>query len=99
MNLQDKEGWTLLHLVSAHGHLNIARLLVDRGADMNAKVQDLWTPLHLASHNGRLEVVQLLERGASVDEQMGGCISVALMDCNDEITELFSKHGVHGEQQ
>jgi len=72
MKLRDKEGWTPLHLVSAHGHLNIAHLLVDCSADMNAKEQDLWTPLHLASQNGRLEVVRLLEQGASVDEQMGG---------------------------
>jgi len=59
-------------VASVHGHLNIARLLADRGADMNVKEQDLWTPLHLASRNGRLEVVRLLEQGTGVDEQIGG---------------------------
>jgi hypothetical protein len=46
---------------------NIARLLLDRGADINARDVRGWTPLHFAM---RVEVVRvLLERGANVNAE------------------------------
>jgi ankyrin repeat protein len=42
-----------------------ARLLVDRGADVNARDSQGWRPLHLAANNGDIDLVQvLLDRGA-----------------------------------
>lgn len=59
------EGMTSLHLASREGHIEIARFLVECGADARAP-DDYWrTPLHLASERGHLEVARfLIERGA-----------------------------------
>ena len=48
--------------------LDIAKLLLDHGADMDAQKLDDWTPLHLAVGNHYLEIVEvLLEQRARVD--------------------------------
>jgi len=50
-----------------HGHRDIAELLLDHSADMNAKQQDLRTPLHFAVWGARFEIARLLvERGADI---------------------------------
>jgi ankyrin repeat protein len=38
----------------------VARLLMDRGADVSAAKGDGWTPLHAAAHNGHTALVRLL---------------------------------------
>jgi ankyrin repeat protein len=68
LNSRDNNGWSPLLRASRFGHLEVARLLLDRGVDVNAKKKDLWTAaLHLASANGHDKIVELLlERGADV---------------------------------
>ena len=61
---------TPLHLSSRKGHLNLARMLVDRGADVSAQDENGWIPLHRASSMGHIDVVQMLvECGADVSTQ------------------------------
>ena len=61
-------GETPLHVAATAGQVDIARLLLDRGAHVNAKDQDGDTPLHQAVKEKRRAVAQLLlERGADVD--------------------------------
>ena len=58
-------GLTPLHLASREGHMEIARFLVERGADARAQDNYWTTPLHLASGRGHLEVARfLVECGA-----------------------------------
>ncbi len=73
---RDSLGRTALHRAAEAGDVQLARKLLDSGAEVNAQVRSDeefssdWgnTPLHLATLNGRLEVVQLLlERGAQVN--------------------------------
>ncbi|KAH9955976.1 ankyrin repeat-containing domain protein [Lactifluus volemus] len=60
-------GWTPLHRASLSGHLEVVRLLLDHGADVNATKQDHRRSLHLASSSGYPEIVKLLlERGADI---------------------------------
>jgi ankyrin repeat protein len=56
---------TALCMAAAHGRLEVARLLLDGGADPSLVKSDGATPLMAAALNGRLEVARLLlERGA-----------------------------------
>nr|WP_297278145.1 ankyrin repeat domain-containing protein [uncultured Brachyspira sp.] len=43
---------------SRNGHLEVVKLLIDKGADVNAKDDYNRTALMLASSNGHLEVVK-----------------------------------------
>jgi hypothetical protein len=59
---------TPLHAASLRGHVDVAQVLFNHGADINAQRGDGLVPLHTASMHGRLNVVQfLLEHEATVD--------------------------------
>lgn len=56
-----------LMLAALNGHLELARKLVERGADVN---KTGWTPLHYAATNGHLEIIDfLLENHAYIDAE------------------------------
>ena len=60
--------WTGIHLAAKNGHLDIVRLLLEAGADMDAARQNGATALQQAAWNGYLNVVRfLLEAGADKD--------------------------------
>jgi ankyrin repeat protein len=71
-NMETANGESALHMVSRgeygseeHG-IGIARLLLGRGLDVNARRKDGWTSLHCAAFKGRVEVAQfLLDHGAN----------------------------------
>ena len=49
-----------LHAAVANQHLEIARMLLENGALVNAVQQDSFTPLHGAAQNGQIEMIKLL---------------------------------------
>lgn len=49
-----------LHSAVAGQHLAIARLLLEHGADANARQGEDFTPLHGAAQNGQVEMIRLL---------------------------------------
>ena len=56
---------TILHVACERGKLRFVRLLVEKGADVNATTSDYMTPLHYACKSGSLEVVSyLISKGA-----------------------------------
>ncbi len=61
-------GWTGLHAAARGGHLDAVRLLLQHGADPNAReAGDNTTALHWAAAGGRLEIVRtLLDAGGDV---------------------------------
>jgi ankyrin repeat protein len=50
------------------GALEVAKMLVERGADVNAVGENSWTALHGAAYNGADDIVRwLVENGAQLD--------------------------------
>ena len=60
-------GWSALHQASYYGHEWCVTLLIDRGADANAKCYDSRTPLHEAVVKGHEDIVRLLAANDSID--------------------------------
>ncbi|KAJ8598511.1 hypothetical protein CTAYLR_001380 [Chrysophaeum taylorii] len=55
--------------ISLNGRVEVARVLVEHGADVNKVGDDGSSPLHFASLNGRVEVARVLvEHGADVNK-------------------------------
>ena len=63
----DLDGWNL-HRAAKENRVDIARALIDRCADVDARDEDGWTPLHYAAGHDSIDVAQLLiEKGANTD--------------------------------
>ena len=60
LNFSDHSGSTPLHIASDKGYYELARLLLENGAIVNAHDENLWTPLHKASKNGHFDLTCLL---------------------------------------
>jgi ankyrin repeat protein len=85
-----------LHAAVYMGHLDTARVLLDRGANVNLEDQDGKTPLVAAYHCRNLEVMGLLlGHGANPDVQYNSCGSIshdAASEGNTEVMELLLQH-------
>ncbi len=58
-------GMRLLYVAAQHNYLDIARLLIEQGADVEAKDNTGTTALHNAAEYGSIDVARLLvENGA-----------------------------------
>jgi hypothetical protein len=95
----DVSGWTPLHYAADEGHIEIAGLLLQNGAEVNAK--DRWdrTPLHLAAYNGHVDILHLLvENGANLEAQSsngGRALHKAVLNGHlPFIQELISRYHV-----
>ncbi|HXE75191.1 MAG TPA: ankyrin repeat domain-containing protein [Candidatus Xenobia bacterium] len=70
VHARDKEGSTPLHWAAWRGQVEAVRLLLEAGAEVNARNQNThWgtTPLHAAAHGNQAAVAQLLlEYGGDV---------------------------------
>ena len=61
---------TPLHISVQEGHMNVIKLLLAHGADINSLAADNSTPLHIALQQGHLEIANLLlNSGAEVNSQ------------------------------
>lgn len=61
----NKEGISPLSWAAITGFEAIVRLLLDKGADVKARIAGGWTPLLLAAYKGQYGIVKLLlEKGA-----------------------------------
>jgi ankyrin repeat protein len=77
-------------------HVEVAELLVAKGADVNATVEGGYTPLHVASGLGNAEMVSfLLAHGADANakDRRGTPLSAAVVQGHLEVVKLLLAHG------
>ena len=75
IQFRDADGSTLLHYAAWKGHADVAAVLLDAGADVNAQDNNGHyggTPLHTAAHGNQQPGAELLiARGADVNVRSG----------------------------
>ena len=81
-------GYTCLMEAAFNGHLDVCRLLIDKGAHIEAKNRYGRTPLHYAAANGHHEIVRLLyDLGADIEARDDeGCRSLHYSAYNGRIS-------------
>lgn len=86
-----------LLLAARSNRLNIVKLLLDHGADINTRPQDGETALHEAANSGYLYIVKLLlDRGADIntrDRSGRTALYLASKSGERDVTELLLKKG------
>jgi len=99
-NIVDNKDWstkTPLMYASEEGNLEIVKLLISKGANVNARTKRNWTALMLASGSGYTKIVKLLiEKGAELDvrDKGGGrAITNAKEKGHNEIVKLLKEAG------
>ncbi len=98
INHPNSKGVTPLHVVAQEGHVSLAQLLLQNGANLHARYDDLWTPLHLAVQNGHLEMTALLiNYGAYVigPKEDFTPLHFAAQEGYVEIAQLLLTHGAN----
>ena len=58
--IDNEDGATPLCIASQNGHLEIVKVLIAAGADVNQATKNGCTPLYVASLYGHLEVIKVL---------------------------------------
>jgi ankyrin repeat protein len=72
-------------------------VLIDHGADVNARQRHHYTPIHFSAENGHLGITKLLlERGADIDALNGfgqTPYQLSLIGGHRETADLLREHG------
>ncbi|XP_034719450.1 protein phosphatase 1 regulatory subunit 12A isoform X8 [Etheostoma cragini] len=93
-----KSGGTALHVAAAKGYVEVLKLLIQTGYDVNIKDYDGWTPLHAAAHWGKEEACKILvENQCDMDliNKMGQtALDVADEDVLGYLEELQKKQNL-----
>ena len=96
VNQKNIGGATPLLLACREGNLEIAKILIDNGANINATDNEGWTPLMRAALAGKKDVVDLLmtkdTQAAAVNSIGESAIFHATSsDCNECLSSMFRK--------
>lgn len=90
-------GATPLYVTAARGHIDILRLLLAKGASVDAQASDGSTALFVASQNGRRDAaLALLEAGADANRRAADGVTPLLAACargHVDVVELLVKRG------
>jgi ankyrin repeat protein len=85
-------GNCLLHIASTKGHIEIAKLLIAQGADVNATTKTNKTSLFFACREGHTSMVALLlSHGADPSIKTNEGLTPLSIATKKEIVELLSK--------
>uniref|UniRef100_A0A8C9Y1T8 Ankyrin 1 n=1 Tax=Sander lucioperca TaxID=283035 RepID=A0A8C9Y1T8_SANLU len=90
-------GFTPLHIAAHYENLNVAQLLLNRGANVNFTPKNGITPLHIAARRGNVIMVRLLlDRGAQIDAKTKDELTplhCAARNGHVRIIEILLDHG------
>ncbi|MGB3799707.1 MAG: ankyrin repeat domain-containing protein, partial [Lewinella sp.] len=94
----DQNGFTPLMAAASENHIDVARLLIARGANVN-QVHRHWTALIEAADEGSLEVAELLlDNGAAININGGprrSAIAMAASEGHLDVMKLLVDRGAH----
>jgi Ankyrin repeats (3 copies)/Ankyrin repeats (many copies) len=97
INELDSDGRTALFWASEYGHEKVVQILLERGADINARGRGYSNALYTASEGGHEKVVQmLLERGADVNTQggeYGNALQAASYGGHEKVVQILLERG------
>ncbi|NXN10600.1 ANK2 protein, partial [Indicator maculatus] len=90
-------GFTPLHIAAHYGNVNVATLLLNRGAAVDFTARNGITPLHVASKRGNTNMVKLLlDRGGQIDAKTRDGLTplhCAARSGHDQVVELLLERG------
>ena len=66
-NAKALNGWNPLHVCCKKNRLEIARLLINYGANVSARTTSGLTPMHLAAYSGALDIVKTFVESVDKD--------------------------------
>lgn len=97
INQKNLGGATALHIACRESNFEIAKILVESGADVNAADNEGWTPLMRASLSAEKNIVELLlSKEARANEvnsvNESAIIQATSSDCNECLKLMFEKY-------
>jgi hypothetical protein len=94
---EEKFGQTPLHIAAFNDRLDVAKLLLENKADVNAKAKNGSTPLHLAAAKGNKDMVEFLLASKAdinaLDNDGWSPMHSAVTWGHNDVADLLSKNG------